>query len=1054
MNADLLKAVLLNDLRSLQACIEKGIDVNEVDENGTSPLHLASYYGYHPIVNALIDARARVDARDREWFTPLQKACLHNHPNTVKILISRGAKPNSATKQFLTSLHICAQVNALSCAEVILDNCDSILDRPEWGGSPPLHYAASYGNSAFVEFLLKKGASPNTRNKRGMTAAHWAALNGHGGILKLLFNGGADLRLRDQQTRTVLHYAAMSGDMDSVRLILENTSLPIDRDRNLGGLFHEDIDIVSCYDSERYVKEFRKVGFTKVDLNQSSELNIFRLISSGADPFVACYNNGFIPLHIAAGFTEGTLSCDLLIEVTHDIGYQAADGSTALHFACEYGRIARTKSLIAKGIPVNAVTSCGITALHMASRHGHDLIVKHLLTAGADCNIKTKSGLTALHLAAFHGYVVVVRTLHNNGASIEEVDRIGRTALHIATQSASSNSEFVIDYLLSTTISASKVDYKGCSALHYAARSGFFHAIQKLLAAGARANEQDQLGYTPLHYAVQSPSDLALVSAKVLLRADDTVVQIRDKSGFLPVHHAVKAGNIETALLLIDAMSDVTVPSSRHPYHLTLYHIAARYNHAQLLQKLLAFYHARSMMLDKEQTTRIGNTIGLEVDSLERIPIHYAMAFGYQRCVDILLRTAIRKRALLRKDYVGMTPLHAAAACGRTVCISLAVELLKEKDINVLDYLSRTPIMLAISNGFLDCFLALLPKSDVTLFDKNGRGLMHRACSLRNELLCKELINKGADFKSVDCNGVTPFHIAARSGDSAIVNYLIANNVHEIADSTGLTAFDWAAAEGNESILHILHDVNKEIDRSMATILAASYGCVEACQFLLQTNLEYVKATDAYGRTALHHAARQGHTKVVTTLIIAGADPSALDVLHITPLMAAASCNDSGRALEIIGLLIEQNALLGVRDLDGNTVFHHACMAGNEIGAVYLLQFVKSIPANGHAEHIINVQNNEKESVLHLACKAGMTTLVHDILEISSYSLSLMDNKGRIPLIAPIEDEAVADCMLSILDAFIGAMHQFRKTGSRSSHDRFSSPIDEEVEVEVEGDFY
>lgn len=72
--------------------------------------------------------------------------------------------------------------------------------------------------------------------------------------------------------------------------------------------------------------------------------------------------------------------------------------------------------------------------------------------------------------------------------------------------------------------------------------------------------------------------------------------------------------------------------------------------------------------------------------------------------------------------------------------------------------------MLAISNGFLDCFLALLPKSDVKLFDKNGRGLMHRACSLRNELLCKELVKKGAEFKSVDRNGVTPFHIAARSG--------------------------------------------------------------------------------------------------------------------------------------------------------------------------------------------------------------------------------------------------------------------------------------------------
>lgn len=79
---------------------------------------------------------------------------------------------------------------------------------------------------------------------------------------------------------------------------------------------------------------------------------------------------------------------------------------------------------------------------------------------------------------------------------------------------------------------------------------------------------------------------------------------------------------------LTDVMADVTVPSSLHPHHLTLYHIAARYNHAQLLHKLLAFYHMRSMLLDKEQAEKIGNTIGLEMDSYDRIPIHYAMSYG------------------------------------------------------------------------------------------------------------------------------------------------------------------------------------------------------------------------------------------------------------------------------------------------------------------------------------------------------------------------------------------------------------------------------------------
>lgn len=65
-------------------------------------------------------------------------------------------------------------------------------------------------------------------------------------------------------------------------------------------------------------------------------------------------------------------------------------------------------------------------------------------------------------------------------------------------------------------------------------------------------------------------------------------------------------------------------------------------------------------------------------------------------------------------------------------------------------------------------------------------------------------------------------------------------------------------------------------------------------------------------------------------------------------------------------MLIEQAALLEAVDVVGNTVFHHACMAGNEMGAVYLLNHVKPVTANGHAEHIINFQNNQKQTLVFM----------------------------------------------------------------------------------------
>lgn len=70
---------------------------------------------------------------------------------------------------------------------------------------------------------------------------------------------------------------------------------------------------------------------------------------------------------------------------------------------------------------------------------------------------------------------------------------------------------------------------------------------------------------------------------------------------------------------------------------------------------------------------------------------------------------------------------------------------------------------------------------------------------------------------------------------------MIANGVQETTDSVGLTPFDWAAAEGNESVLHILHDAKKDANRSMATILAASCGRNEACQVIQTFSLIFQK---------------------------------------------------------------------------------------------------------------------------------------------------------------------------------------------------------------------
>jgi len=68
---------------------------------------------------------------------------------------------------------------------------------------------------------------------------------------------------------------------------------------------------------------------------------------------------------------------------------------------------------------------------------------------------------------------------------------------------------------------------------------------------------------------------------------------------------------------------------------------------------------------------------------------------------------------------------------------------------------------------------------------------------------------------------------------------------------------------------------------------AAEKGDLATVRALVAQDPSLVKARDAYGGTALHHAAGNGHLEVVKFLLASGADPTAQDMAQFTPLAYA-----------------------------------------------------------------------------------------------------------------------------------------------------------------------
>jgi len=135
-------AVYNNDISKIEKYIKCGGDINPNDNSDISLLALASGYGDIEIISYLINAGADLEAGNS---SALFHAARRERMEVVKLLLEKGANPNSRTKSYQTT---------------------------------PLMAAASYGNTEICKLLISYKADPRLQNKAGKSAIDNARDNG------------------------------------------------------------------------------------------------------------------------------------------------------------------------------------------------------------------------------------------------------------------------------------------------------------------------------------------------------------------------------------------------------------------------------------------------------------------------------------------------------------------------------------------------------------------------------------------------------------------------------------------------------------------------------------------------------------------------------------------------------------------------------------------------------------------------------------------------------------------------------------------------------------
>ena len=176
-------------LAEVRAALKAGADVNEVDNDGANPLHIAFICGMQAVVPLLLEAGADIDAIYKSHFTPLYMSCISGNTEIIQMLLKAGANTE-------------------------------IKDHK---GRSPLAWTAYYGFDRTVQLLLEAGADIEARDERGRSPLALAAQNGKAETVQILINAGANIEARDNYKRTPLICAVYNPICGSVKEKYEKT---------------------------------------------------------------------------------------------------------------------------------------------------------------------------------------------------------------------------------------------------------------------------------------------------------------------------------------------------------------------------------------------------------------------------------------------------------------------------------------------------------------------------------------------------------------------------------------------------------------------------------------------------------------------------------------------------------------------------------------------------------------------------------------------------------------------------------------------------------------
>jgi len=222
--ATLAEAVVVRNTTAIENFLALGVDPNEPEPDGTTPLMRAVHGQMPNTAQLLIDAGADVKKANSYGVTALYIAARAGDSVATRMLLAAGADANAALPASgETVLMTAAKAGNADVVRALLTGGIDVSLAALGEARAAARVAEGAGYTTPVNPALDTNyADVNARERLyGRTALIVAAVEGHLEIVRMLVEAGSDLNIVDAEGSTALSLARSYGNLDVAALLAE-----------------------------------------------------------------------------------------------------------------------------------------------------------------------------------------------------------------------------------------------------------------------------------------------------------------------------------------------------------------------------------------------------------------------------------------------------------------------------------------------------------------------------------------------------------------------------------------------------------------------------------------------------------------------------------------------------------------------------------------------------------------------------------------------------------------------------------------------------------------